>query len=146
MCVLIDRSLFIHYYYYTIITLTHILFAIIIFLLHTIMSAHSTTTTILTYYNIIKKSQRGRTNQHFYPTFFPIILNVKGWMVTQMFQLCSVHSAVVAWPQWWNLEEKIQVGVGRGISGSFFLSFSRSQVVIKKLSNDTFFGSKKVFE
>ena len=59
---------------------------------------------LLTTYNIIKKSQRGRTNQHFYPTFFPIILNVKGWMVTQMFQLCSVHSAAVACPQCWNLK------------------------------------------
>ena len=38
--------------------------------------------------------------------------------------------------------------IGRGISGSFFLSllFSRSQVIIKKSSNDNFFGSKKVFE
>ena len=35
-------------------------------------------------------------------------------------------------------------GLKRGICGSFFLSlsFSRSQVVIKKLSNDTFFRSK----
>ena len=70
VCVLIDRSLFIHYYYYTIITLTHILFAIIIFLLHTIMSAHSTTT-ILTYYiQYYKKKSEGQNQPTFLPNIF----------------------------------------------------------------------------
>ena len=98
VCVLIDRSLFIHYYYYYYSNP------------HTICYHHFLTT----YYNVstfyyytyllqyYKKKSRGV--EHFYPTFFPIILNVKGWMVTQMFQLCSVHSAAVACPQWWNLK------------------------------------------
>ena len=43
------------------------------------------------------------------------------------------------------LYQYLVCGIGRGISGSFFLSlsFSRSQVIINKSTNDNFFGSKK---
>ena len=44
--------------------------------------------------------------------------------------------------------QQMRNGLRRGISGSFFLSLSffRSQVVIKKPSNDNFFGSKMGIE
>ena len=62
------------------------------------------------------------------------------YLFSSAVQQMGTHYGSKAWDIVWNL--------WRWICGSFFLSlsFSCSQVVIKKSSNDNFFGSKKGFE